>query len=474
VLVTLLTVGEIAYVVVLATWIVLEKRSPVATLAWILSLAAVPYLGFILYFLLGPRRLHRKRLRHARARLRVRSETEKRRVASIAEEEDAPLDVRARQLMQLATQAGGALPSPCDELVLFHDAASTYDAIVEAIRAAKHHVHLCYYIFEPGRAGERIRDALIERAKAGVTVRLLMDHVGSSAAGRSFLAPLRSAGAKIAWFNPVRVPKMRHVLNFRNHRKIVVCDGEVGFTGGVNVCDDYVERDGRPPPWRDTHLMMRGSAVRWLQLAFLDDWFFATNYVPREKEYFPEQAKARHIVQVVPSGPDQDWDSIRKLYFAAIAAAQQRVLVTTPYFVPDESMLTALTTAALRGVRVRILVPKRGDSRVVTAAARSYYDELLRHGVHVYEYLPTMLHAKTLVVDGFFAAVGSANMDNRSFRLNFEITVALFGRARIEELAQQFERDLKNAKEVKRQDRARLAFGWKLAEASARLMSPLL
>jgi cardiolipin synthase len=279
---------------------------------------------------------------------------------------------------------------------------------------------------------------------------------------------------KVAWFNPVSLPRFRAAINFRNHRKIVICDGAVGFCGGINLCDDYVTRAGRPAPWRDTHLRIRGAAVQQLQLAFLDDWFFATEYVPRAREYFPDQPRAHHVVQVVPSGPDQDWEAIQKLYFAAIAGAQQRVMVTTPYFVPDESMMNALTTAAMRGVDVRVLVPRRGDSLLVTIAARSYYDDLLRAGVRVFEYQPTMLHAKTIVVDHAFCAVGSANMDNRSFRLNFELAVALYRRSHVDALAEQFVRDLELAKEIRVADRTGLAIPWRLAEAGARLFSPLL
>jgi cardiolipin synthase len=472
-LVTVLTIAEIAYLVGLSLWIVLEKRSPIATLAWILGLAAIPYVGFLLYFLIGPRRLRRKRLRHTRARLRVRAELEQKRVASLVED-DEPLDLRAKQLMLLASNAGGSPPLPCDEIDLFHDAASTYDALEDALRSARHHIHLCYYIFEPGQVGARFRDLLAARAKEGVTVRLLLDGVGSAAAGRRFLAPLREAGVKVAWFNPVSLPRFRAAINFRNHRKVVVCDGEVGFCGGINLCDDYVARQGKPPPWRDTHVRLRGAAVHQLQLAFLDDWFYATDFVPRSREYFPEQSRAHHVVQVVPSGPDQDWEAIQKLYFAAIASAQRRVFVTTPYFVPDESMMSALTTAALRGVDVRVLVPRRGDSLLVTIAGRSYYDELLRAGARVFEYQPTMLHAKTLVVDHVFAAVGSANMDNRSFRLSFEVTVALYRRAHVDALAEAFVRDLELAREVRAEERAGLTLPSRLAEAWARLFSPLL
>lgn len=464
-LVTILTVAEVLYVVGLATWILFEKRSPVATLAWILSLVALPYVGFVIFFFLGPRRLSRKRLKHRRARGKVRANVE------VKNPTAAPEDPRIAQIDRLAVRAGEAPADRCDEVAIFHDAASTYDAIEKAIEGAKHHVHVAYYIFDSGEVGTRIGRALAAKAKEGVEVRLLLDDVGSSAMKGAFRRELRDAGVRFALFNRVTFSRIRSRFDFRNHRKIVVVDGCIGFTGGINVTDDYIG----DPPWRDTHVRLGGDAVRWLQLTFLDDWHYATSYVPREPEYFPPPAeKGEHRVQIVGSGPDRDLEPIQKAYFAAMALASERIYVTTPYFVPDDAILTALTTAALRGVDVRVLVPRRSDSLIVTAAARSYYDTILAAGVRVYEYQPTMIHAKTLVVDDFFAAVGTANMDNRSFRLNFEVTAILYGAKHAKELADQFRKDLRGAKEIKAHSRKDLPLRWRLAEAGARVLSPLL
>lgn len=480
---------ELVYVVVLATWILFEKRPPVATLAWILSLIALPYLGFVVFFLFGPRRLLRKRLKHKRARGAVTASTP----LGASEPPPAQYDPRVEQLVHLVKRAGEPPASQADSVEIFHDAASTYDAIEAAIRAAKHHVHVNYYIFDPRRSGRRFRDVLIERARAGVIVRVLVDDVGSSAMGRKFVKPMREAGIMFARFNEVTFARIRSRIDFRNHRKIVVCDGTIGFTGGVNISDDYLPPAPRPrppadalrdarkhqkghsAPWRDTHVRITGDAVRWLQLTFLDDWYYATGYAARDKEYFPPQTRTgAHLVQIVASGPDREVETIQKLYFSAITIARERVYVTTPYFVPDDAILTALTTAAMRGVDVRVLVPRRSDSLVVTAAARSYYDALLAAGVRVYEYQPTMIHAKTLVVDDFFAAVGTANMDNRSFRLNFEVSAILYGLEHTEDLSTQFRKDLALSKEIKTAARQQLSLRWKAAEAGARILSPLL
>jgi cardiolipin synthase len=486
---TILTIAQLVYVVLLAAWILFEKRSPVATLAWILSLIALPYLGFAIFFLFGPRRLVRKRLKHKRARGAVTASTP----LGASDPPPAQYDPRVEQLVHLVKRTGEPPPSQCDSVEIFHDALATYDAIEAAIAGAKHHVHVAYYIFDPRRSGHRFRDALIERAKAGVIVRVLVDDVGSSAMGRKFVAPMRAAGIMFARFNEVTFARIRSRLDFRNHRKIVVCDGTVGFTGGVNISDDYLppaegpkrpvealrdarkEHVGHAAPWRDTHVKITGDAVRWLQLTFLDDWYYASGYAARDKEYFPPRKQTGpHLVQIVASGPDRDVEPIHKLYFAAIATARERVYVTTPYFIPDEAILTALTTTALRGVDVRVLVPRRSDSLIVTAAARSYYDTLLAAGVRVYEYQPTMIHAKTLVVDDFFAAVGTANIDNRSFRLNFEVSAILYGAEHAEDLSAQFRKDLSLSKEIKAATRRKVSLRWRAAEAGARILSPLL
>ncbi len=473
VLVTVLTIAELVYLVGLGAWILLEKRSPVATLAWILALVALPYVGFVVFFFLGPRRIRRKRLRHKRARGVVAATTPG---AADLKTTTAPVDPREVQLVTLATRAGEPPVDRCEEVTILHDAASTYDAIERAIRSAQHHVHVAYYILDPGKAGTRLRDALVERAKAGVQVRVLVDHVGSSALKRSWVAPLVAAGGRFAHFNAVSFARLRSRIDFRNHRKIVVVDGRVGFTGGINIADEYLEAGvAGVVPWRDTHVMLAGDVVRWLQLTFLEDWHYATGYTPRGSEYFPSPTgRGDHRVQIVASGPDRELEPIQKMYFAAITLASERVWVTTPYFIPDDAILTALTTAALRGVDVRVLVPKKSDSYVVTAAARSYYDALLACGVRVYEYEPTMIHAKTVIVDDVLSAVGTANMDNRSFRLNFEVTAILYGEKHARELAAQFKADLRASREIKVNARKQVPLRWRFAEAGARVLSPLL
>jgi cardiolipin synthase len=474
-LATVLTAVQILVVVLLGSWIALEKRQPMATLAWIALVVALPFGGAVLYYVIGHRRVKRTRFKRLRARLGLGAAREKLREAS-GRSGRGPIDPRAIQLMKLATEVCQIPPSNARRARLFLGGDAVFAALEEAVLAARHHVHAEYYIFEPDKAGRRMRDLLVERARAGVEVRLLCDGVGSRHLGRQFLAPLRDAGARFAWFAPVTLARLRpRLMNFRTHRKIVVVDGVTGFTGGINITDTESAAASGARAWRDTHFAFDGAAVRWLQLVFMEDWSYATGSAPTDAAYFPDVADDGPIpLQVLASGPDEPWNSIHKLYFAAITSARDRVLVATPYFVPDDAMLTALTTAALRGVDVRILVPRRSDSRTVTAAGRSFFGDVLAAGVRVFEYTAGMMHAKTLVVDDTFAAVGTPNMDSRSFRLNYEVAAVRYDAAGANELAESFVRDLARAREVDRGALANDKLRGRLFQAGARLLAPLL
>lgn len=463
---TIVTICEVIWVIGFSLWLILQRRSPTATLAWIMTSILLPVLGFAIYQFFGPPRIRRKKLRHARARQIVAT----RRTSRL------PLVPDVGRLMRMAERTGEAPPARARRIDLYDNGKDAYAAIEAAVAAATHHVHLEYYIWEADQTGTRLRDLLVERAKAGVEVRLLVDALGSPRAKRAFVAPLVAAGVRVAWFNPVTFGTLRMgLVNFRTHRKIVVCDGRVGFTGGINVTDVHTATVSGDRAWRDTHARIEGAAVQPLQTLFFEDWNFATGEALGADSYFPaDPGDGDHIVQVLGSGPDHVLFPIHKLYFAAIAAADERVLITTPYFVPDEAVLTALTTAALRGVDVRILVPRKGDSALVSAAARSYFEELITVGVKIYEYGPPMLHAKTMVVDDELAIVGTANMDNRSFRLNFECALAIAGGDTAATLTRWFHRDLEKATRVTARGEKRAPFRQRSLESVARLLSAIL
>ncbi|MFN3310406.1 MAG: cardiolipin synthase, partial [Thermomonas sp.] len=433
-----------------------------ALLPGVPTLAALPYLGFAVYYFFGPQRIvrHRRRRRRHHASLPA----------------DATGDDSA-ELRTLAHATTGLAPSTARTVQLLVDGGSTYPALLEAIASARDHIHLEYYIYQPDRTGTALREALTERARAGVKVRLLLDAVGSKQAKRRFFAPLLAAGGELAWFHPVRpwTPWKRPWMNLRTHRKLVVIDGRVGFLGGINITDEEDERL-REDAYRDLHLRVEGDIVRSLQEVFVEDWAYATerdDFVGEVVRAMPTPMPGPVRAQLLTSGPDSPWEPIHRMYVAAIHAATRRVWLTTPYFVPGEAAMMALTSAALGGLDVRLLVPRVSDSRLVTWCVRSYFDDLLAAGVKVYEYGPRMLHSKALLVDDALAIVGSANFDHRSFRLNFEASLLFDDAGVAAALAQQIEREFACAPRV-RPDRPRPLWRVRLPEALARLLAPLL
>jgi cardiolipin synthase len=457
-----LSLAWAAYLLGLGGWIVLQKREPVATLSWLISLAALPYVGFLIYYLLGPQRIHRQRLRRVRTKAKLPPPPEGFKPSR-----------EALELARLGQATTGLPPTSAIDARLLIDGGAKYAALLRDVAAAQEHVHLEYYIFYPDRIGTALRDALVERARAGVKVRLLLDAVGSGKTPARFFHELVAAGGELAWFHPSRFLQVwkRPWLNLRSHRKIVVIDGRIAYTGGINITDEEDERL-RADAYRDLHLRVEGNVVSSLQLVFIEDWAYATGTPPLA---LPSHVSQRgHVpVQVLVSGPDSSWEAIHRLHVGAIHSAVRRVWLATPYFVPGEAARMALTSAALGGIDVRLLVPKRSDSKVVTLAARSYFDELLAAGVKVYEYGPRMLHTKALLCDDDLALIGSANFDHRSFRLNFEVSLMCADAALCAELAGLMENEFAASAVVSAQ-RARPLFGTRLPEALARLVSPLL
>ncbi|MEW5740940.1 MAG: cardiolipin synthase [Myxococcota bacterium] len=458
---------EFVWVVGAALWIVLEKRSPTATLAWIFGLALLPVVGIVVYLWLGPRRLDRKKSRLLKARVTVGHTTEE-----IADAHKLP---DAEPLMRLATRLDGMPPMHAHSVRVFGEGDEVYDAIEAAIRAAKHHVHLEYYIFRDDAAGQRLIAALVDRAKAGVEVRLCFDAVGSSIS-RASMRAMRAAGVRLAPFNPAFSGRLgQRIFNFRTHRKIVVVDGRVGFTGGVNVTDDHSAKARGKQAWRDTHLEVVGEAVQGLQRTFLENWTFASGEKKTGAEldpYFPPGEEAPHLVQIVASGPDDNARAIEALYLAAIGTARRRVWLTTPYFVPNESLLSAICLAGLRGVDVQLVLPTKTDSKMVDLASASFHDPLLRAGVRIHLYLPRMLHAKTAVIDDL-GIVGTANLDDRSLKLNFEVIAACYGGPVVQRLSELFEADKEKCRlKMRLEDKAPLHR--RFAQSFARLLAPQL
>ncbi len=462
---------EVAWLGGATVYIVLQRRGAAATVAWVLTLTVLPVIGIALYFFFGPRRYEKRKKRRARAQ----AEMGRRTIHDPQPTQD--LSSQAADLIRLCENTvGQAARLRRGTLQLFNTGAEKYAALEVALANAEHHIHLEYYIWEPDTIGTRLRDRLVERARSGVEVRVLVDGFGSSKAHDRFWRPLREAGGEVRRFNALTLTRWRpRMANFRTHRKIAVIDGTVGFTGGMNVSDVHTAEVSGDDAWRDTHARIDGSAVKGLQLVFFEDWHYATGSAPDGHAYVPPGDEGEgELLQIVSSGPDENLDAIHKLYFSAIAGSHQRVWLTTPYFVPDDSIVHALSAAALRGADVRVLVPEKGDVPVVAAAARSYYPELLEVGVKIFEHTGPVLHAKTLIVDDYLAVVGTANTDNRSFRLNFEVLVAAYERGTCDTLGRDFHADLRQSRRVTRKDLNRVTFAERLVTSTARLLSPLL
>ncbi len=467
-------------------FILMQRRTPSATLAWTIAFMSLPFIGAAVYFFFGPRKLNRRRMRRALARDVAARLTPNARV-------EMPERLVDRQwlsaLARVGSSQGDAPPRASGGVRLFDGGDATYAAIEAAMQAARGQIHIEYYIFEPDDIGTRWRDLLSERARAGVSVRLLVDAMGSKNCSPAFWQPLRDAGAQVRQFNPVRLLKLRPgMLNFRTHRKIVVIDGQQAFTGGINVSAGNSGMSSGGTAWRDTHMEVLGAPALDLQLVFLEDWLYAGMgqeksskrdqqliETPADIErWFPEPvAGDGPWVQIIDSGPDEAIADIHRFFFTAITQARRRLWITTPYFVPDEPILTALMTARARGVDLRIIVPRQGDSKLVTAAASTFADEVIEEGVEVYEFQPRMIHSKTMIIDDELAIIGTANIDNRSFRLNFEVVAAVYDRGIAAELARQFERDLACSKRVRPEDRSG-GFVPRLLANGARLFAPLL
>ncbi len=449
--------------------VLLRRKDPAATFAWILVLLFVPVLGVFLFWFLGRDRVRRP-LRRRRAGGEAVQRSLEARLAFDAARLEASLEGQPpeqRGVMRVAAALGHMGIVAGNDVRVLVGAGEKNRALIEAIEGARDHVHLEYYIFRADRSGRRVLDALVAAAERGVRVRLLYDGYGSVGL-RRHLGALFAAGGLAAPFFPLSLLRRAYTVNLRNHRKIAVVDGALGFAGGVNIGDLFAD-------WRDVHLRLEGPVVRELQAVFVADWFLATRRDLTNAAFFPQvEPRGTSIVQILQSGPDERVEAIHRLYFAAIASSRVRVSLTTPYFVPDKAMLVALQTAALRGVLVRLIVPRRSNHRVTFHAGRSFYDELLSAGVHIHEYVPGMLHTKAMVVDGRFAIVGSANLDVRSFRLNFELAVVLYDPAGVARLTALFDEDLANTEEVALAAWRQRPLITKMKEGAGRLMSPLL
>ena len=401
--------------------VILGNRNPLKTIPWVVVLIFAPVVGLVFYFFFG-QDLRRKRIisRRTYKRLMVYA------LPAHVRRSDAPVPAACQSLSTLLTNTSQAVSFYGSRLTHYGDGASKMTALLEEIEKARDHIHILYYIFCDDETGARLQQALIRKAKEGVKVRVLYDDVGCNGVKKEFFQQMRDAGAEVHALLHVRFPMLTDRVNYRNHRKIVVIDGRVGFIGGMNIADRYV-RGTEWGSWRDTHFRIEGSGVAGLQVAFLSDWSATTKRHVSGSEYFPAaQRYTDNILQIVAGGPLGKWRALLQADSYAVANARRRVWIQTPYYLPSDVLNTALQTAALGGIDVRLMLPARSDSRLIDLASHSYLDDMMRAGVKILFYEPGFLHSKLLIIDDGLTVIGSANMDFRSFEHNFEVNAFIY------------------------------------------------
>ncbi len=460
-----------------ATILLLEYRRPANAMAWLFILFLFPIVGFVLYYFLA-REYERRRKVRKRGGFdeQLRAEIlEKSRVLDGPDEMPHPDFVHEARLFKLLRKAGASPITGRNRSRVLTNADMAYEAMLKAIRGATHHIHFSTYILRDDDTGRAFREELVRKAGEGVQVRLLYDGIGSYKIKRRFFEPLKEAGAESASFFPFRPSFLKKRMNYRNHRKILVVDGRIGFVGGINVGDEYLGKHPRLGFWRDTHLQLEGDSVYGLQEVFLKDWDMATRRHPADPGFFPEhRCQGGEVVQIVAGGPNRRDDAIHETLFGALTVAKERIWIATPYFIPDASILMALKIAAMSGVDVRLIVPLVPDTALVHAATMSYVDQMMSYGIRFWQYERGFIHAKVVIVDRLMASVGTANMDLRSFFSNFELNALLFDGERIDELERDFLQDMKDSREIELSSFRKRSRTVKAKQALARMLSPLL
>ena len=452
--------------------VLMDNKQPEKTMAWILVLCFMPIVGIIFYLFFGQNTRKEKVISERSMDLLM-----KRSMLEFAEQENLHIPRRNRPLMKLFTNQNWALPFKDNEVSIFTDGYEFVSTLLYNIGQAQDHIHLDTYIIEDDPLGNLVADVLIDKARQGVEVRLLYDDVGGWRVKDRFFKRMKAAGIQVYAFMPVRFPAFTGKVNYRNHRKLCVIDGKVGFIGGMNIALRYVKGTARQT-WRDTHLCIRGGAVYAIQRAFLVDWYFVSRTLVTDRRYYPPVDKTidnNCLTQIVTSSPVSPWPDIMQGYVRVLLQAHRYVYMESPYFLPTEPVLFAMRTAALSGVDVRLIVPRHGDAKLVELASRSYLMEVIEAGVKVYLYEPGFNHSKILVSDDNLSSCGSTNIDFRSFENNFEANAFFFNEGMALRLKKVFLTD--QAQSTLVDDVSyfiKRPFLQRLLESLVRLLSPLL
>lgn len=482
-----LLIGETIYIIILilvCLRIIYDTQSTTKTLAYLMFAVFVPFFGIFFYFFFGIN--YRNRKMYSK-KLLNNSDLSKRLKDYLYQSskktfEESGAEVKSnKELAYLLLNDGMSPLTSHNSVKLLINGEKKFPEVLKALQEARHHIHIEYYIYEDNGIGSEIGNILIKKAKEGVEVRFIYDDFGSSSIRKRFVKRLRENGVEAYPFLKISFLLFANRINYRNHRKIIVIDGHTAFVGGINVSDRYINKpeDTKSLYWRDTHLRIDGPGILQLQYLFLCDWNFCANeklepvvaFFPPVIDYDNDEDK---VVQIAASGPDSETPTILFSLLQAINLATKEILITTPYFIPGESLLDALRIASLSGLSVKLLVPDKSDSILVNAAARSYYDLLLKAGVQIYLYRKGFVHAKTLVADRKIAIIGTANMDFRSFDLNFEVNAIVYDSGIANELSNVFYEDIKDAKKINEINWSHRSRVKQLGQKAARLLSPLL
>lgn len=470
--ITLVVIYEIVKVVAILH-VLMDNRQPVTTMAWAMVIYFVPVAGILLYLFFGIN-TRRERMISKRSM----DELTRRSLLNFVGLQNLHIPPQCQKLVELFVNDSSAMPFKNNHVDIFTCGSSFFLKLIADIGGARHHVHVNVYIFEDDALGRLLRDVLIDKAREGVEVRVIYDDVGSWSSGTEFFETMRDAGIEVVPFMPVRFPRFTGKVNYRNHRKLFVIDGKVGYVGGYNIAERYVRGRGGQP-WRDTMVRVVGSGVYGIQRSFLIDWYFVDRTQISSRQYYPpvdESLVNDCLSQVVNSGPIAPYPVIMLGYVRAMMAARRYIYIQTPYFMPTESVLMALKTAAVSGVDVRVMVPRRGDAYMVAWASRSYLREIMASGVKVYMYNGGFLHSKLMVVDDSMATCGSTNIDFRSFENNFETNIFFYDSSTAVRLRRVFETDigasiLLNNLPAKKQHASLFVRLW---ESLTRLLAPVM
>ena len=478
--VTLVVIYEIIKVVAIVH-VLMDNRHPVKTMAWAMVIYFVPVAGLVLYLFFGLNTRREKLISQ-----RSLDQLTRRSMLGFVDQTDMQVPERYKQMVELFVNENSALPFKNNKVELFTNGYSFILSLIADIGRARHHIHVDVYIFENDALGRLVRDVLIDKARQGVEVRVIYDDVGSWSTDSEFFEQMRDAGVEVSPFLPVRFPQFAGKVNYRNHRKIFVIDGEVGYVGGYNIATRYVKgRDGMS--WRDTMVRLTGNGVYGIQCTFLIDWYFVDRTMISSRDYYPPLSSAPAkgcisqvvnscISQVVNSSPSSPYPSIMHGYVRALIEAQRYVYIQTPYFMPTESVLVAMKTAAIGGVDVRLMVPRKGDAHLVAWASRTYLREIMEAGVKVYMYSGGFLHSKILVADDSMATCGSTNVDFRSFENNFESNVFFYDADTAVRFRKMFEVDITSSVLLNSlpPERLQVSFFSRLWESITRLLAPVM